>query len=219
MGNTTSDLQDATNEVEQQIEHAPEVRALCKCIRTCASRDSASAPTVAAHLVCLCQTFKDLQATASASKQAATNSINVGISAAFKANIAFLLQAAPGVKLYQYIKGTTAGTWKLISNAAQPRFYDSNEDSNKKGSEFMLEVDAGDIDTRADDKMAYVADASQMRVTFAANGVLWALKFPDPVTYRAFIKELEVCPSLELIPSYNTAGEGQSVLGSWQGCC
>ena len=100
------------------------------------------------------------------------------------------------MKLYQFVKGSTAGTWKLISNAAQPRFYDLNEDSNKKGSEFMLEVDAGDIDTLADEKLSYVADASTRRVTFAANNVMWALKFPDSATYITFMKELEVCSGL-----------------------
>lgn len=61
-----------------------------------------------------------------------------------------------------------------------------------KEPEWFLEIDAGDIDTRADSGLNYVADPHQRRVTFAAAGGLWSLRFPTPETYRAFMTELEV---------------------------
>lgn len=69
---------------------------------------------------------------------------------------------------------------------------------------------AGDIDTRADDSLSYVADPAGTRVTFAAaaggddddddgdGGApsgpvgLWALKFPSHEAYRRFVTQLEV---------------------------
>lgn len=61
-----------------------------------------------------------------------------------------------------------------------------------KEPEWFLEIDAGDIDARADSGLNYVADPNQRRLTFAAAGGLWSLRFPTPETYRAFMTELEV---------------------------
>jgi len=61
-----------------------------------------------------------------------------------------------------------------------------------KDPEWFLEVDAGDIDQRADASLNYVSDPAQKRLTFAAGGGLWSLKFPSAETYRAFMTELEV---------------------------
>lgn len=55
-----------------------------------------------------------------------------------------------------------------------------------------MEIDSGDIDTRADSTLNYVADPGQRRVTFAAAGGLWSLRFPAADGYRAFMTELEV---------------------------
>ena len=103
------------------------------------------------------------------------------------------LQAAPGVELYQFVT-LPAGSWgwQLISNAAQPRFY-------KAGSKLMLEVEAGDIDTVADEKLCTVAKVSTRCVSFTANKSMWALKFPDSATYTTFMRELEVCPELAYV--------------------
>lgn len=101
-------------------------------------------------------------------------------------------KAAPGIKLYQFIKAGSGGKWELTSLRACPGFYDANEDARGKQPDFWLEVDAGDIDTRADDALSYVADPAARRVTFAANEGLWALKFPSAESYRAFMTELEV---------------------------
>jgi hypothetical protein len=61
-----------------------------------------------------------------------------------------------------------------------------------KDPEWFLEVEAGDIDQRADSALNYVADPNQRRLTFAASGGLWSLRFPTPEIYRAFMTELEV---------------------------
>jgi hypothetical protein len=61
-----------------------------------------------------------------------------------------------------------------------------------KEAEWFLEVESGDIDQRADSSLNYVADVGQQRITFAANGALWALRFPSAASYRAFMTELEV---------------------------
>lgn len=45
-------------------------------------------------------------------------------------------QAGPGgIKLYKFLKAGTSGSWSLVSSAAQPRFYDINED-NRGGCGF-----------------------------------------------------------------------------------
>lgn len=36
---------------------------------------------------------------------------------------------AGGIKLYKFLKAGTSGSWSQISAAAQPRFYDINEDN------------------------------------------------------------------------------------------
>jgi hypothetical protein len=53
-------------------------------------------------------------------------------------------------------------------------------------------IDAGDIDARADEALQYVADRPGRRVTFAAAGRLYALKFPSDKAFRDFMEELEV---------------------------
>lgn len=98
---------------------------------------------------------------------------------------------AGGIKLYKFVKAGTSGSWSQISSAAQPRFYDINEDNRGKDPEWFLEVEAGDIDQRADSALNYVADPNQRRLTFAASGGLWSLRFPTPEIYRAFMTELE----------------------------
>lgn len=96
-----------------------------------------------------------------------------------------------GIKLYKFLKAGTSGSWSQVSSAAQPRFYDINEDNRGKEPEWFLEIEAGEIDSRADSSLNYVADPTQRRVTFAAAGGLWSLRFPSPETYRAFMTELE----------------------------
>jgi hypothetical protein len=110
----------------------------------------------------------------------------------FAASLPAFCKAAPGIKLYQFVKAGASGRWELISSRACPGFYDANQDARSKEPDFWLEVDAGDIDTRADDALSYVADPAAKRVTFAANEGLWALKFPSAESYRAFMTELEV---------------------------
>jgi hypothetical protein len=34
-----------------------------------------------------------------------------------------------GIKLFEYISGTTVGKWELVSETARPVFYDQNEDN------------------------------------------------------------------------------------------
>jgi hypothetical protein len=102
------------------------------------------------------------------------------------------LQAPTGTKLYKYIRGSTAGRWHLESSTAAPRFYDAKEDGRGSGQEYYMEVDAGDIDVRVDEQLQYVADASQQRITFAAGGELWALKFAAMEGYREFRTQLGV---------------------------
>lgn len=104
----------------------------------------------------------------------------------------FSLQAAPGIKLYKFIKAGSSGKWELLSSHVTPRFYDINEDQRSKEPEWFVEIDSGDIDQRADDTLSYVADPAARRVTFAANEGLWALKFPSAEGYRAFMNQLEV---------------------------
>jgi hypothetical protein len=54
------------------------------------------------------------------------------------------------------------------------------------------QIDAGDVDARADEALQYVADRPARRVTFGAAGRLYALKFPDDAGFGRFMEDLEV---------------------------
>lgn len=54
-----------------------------------------------------------------------------------------------------------------------------------------MEVDAGDVDARADEALQYVADRAARRVTFAAGGRLYALRFPGDGAFGEFMQDLE----------------------------
>lgn len=122
------------------------------------------------------------------------------------------MQAPPGTKLYKYIRGSTAGKWHLESSAAAPRFYDAKEDARGSGKEWYMEVEAGDIDVRVDEQLQYVADASQHRITFAAGGELWALKFASIDAYREFRTQLGVrhCGMGGLLVGLGVAGASRA---------
>lgn len=69
-------------------------------------------------------------------------------SCALGSSAARAAQGPPGVKLYRFVRaaGGAAGRWQLVSSAAAPRFYDARGDggSGGKGSEYWLEVEAGE---------------------------------------------------------------------------
>jgi hypothetical protein len=102
-------------------------------------------------------------------------------------------------------------SWLLVlpSTSCHQHWRTASSCPTGKQPEWFLEIDAGDIDTRADPGLNYVADPGQRRLTFAAAGGLWSLRFPNPETYRAFMTELEV--SLRL---GGRTGEG-SLLFVW----
>jgi hypothetical protein len=54
-----------------------------------------------------------------------------------------LLQAFGGIKLFQFVRGTTAGQWELVSSSARPRFYDANEDSRGAKPSYFMEIEQG----------------------------------------------------------------------------
>ncbi|KAI8463637.1 MAG: VID27 cytoplasmic protein-domain-containing protein [Monoraphidium minutum] len=105
-------------------------------------------------------------------------------------------QGPPGIKLFEFVRAASgAASWSQLSGHAAPRLYDANDGDGAGGSraraEWMLEVDAGDIDARADEALQYVADRGARRVTFAAGGRLYALRFPDAGGFSDFLEELE----------------------------
>ncbi|MEW5306870.1 MAG: hypothetical protein WDW36_009307 [Sanguina aurantia] len=99
---------------------------------------------------------------------------------------------ATGVKLFSYVQEGTNGAWKQMSGSARPRFRDANEDSGKKAKDWYLEIEAGDIDARVDNKqMNYIGDSAATRVTFNVDGIIWALKFQSLAAYREFAEQLD----------------------------
>lgn len=87
--------------------------------------------------------------------------------------------------------GNNDGVWEVASTNARPRFYDMNEDSNTSGKkDYFLEIEEGEIDSHVDQNLEYVLDVKQRRVTFSANGTIWALRFPNDQAYRLFGEEL-----------------------------
>mmetsp|Transcript_1482 Transcript_1482/g.3251 ORF Transcript_1482/g.3251 Transcript_1482/m.3251 type:complete len:563 (-) Transcript_1482:307-1995(-) len=97
-----------------------------------------------------------------------------------------------GIKLFKFVKAGTGGNWELASANARPSFYDALEDTSSSGSkhDWFMEVEGGDIDVHVDQDLGYVLDLSQRRVTFSAEGTVWALRFPSEEQYRSFGEEL-----------------------------
>ncbi|KAG2451790.1 hypothetical protein HYH02_003568 [Chlamydomonas schloesseri] len=95
-------------------------------------------------------------------------------------------------KLYKYIATPSGeGNWELASAAAKPRFYDALEDANASGKkDFFLEIEQGDVDVHVDADLNYVLDVKQRRITFHANGTIYALRFPHDAACRAFGEQL-----------------------------
>ncbi|GBF92192.1 hypothetical protein Rsub_05274 [Raphidocelis subcapitata] len=103
-------------------------------------------------------------------------------------------EGPPGVKLFEFVKAASgAASWSLLTSHAAPRFYDANGDSTSARAkpEWMLEIDAADIDARADESLQYVADRGAKRVTFAAGGRLFALRFPGEEGFSDFMEKLD----------------------------
>lgn len=101
-------------------------------------------------------------------------------------------QEGGATKLYKYIVTPSGeGNWELASANAKPRFYDALEDSNASGKkDFFLEIEQGDVDVHVDAELNYVLDVKQRRITFHANGTIYALRFPHDTACRAFGEQL-----------------------------
>ncbi|PNH08099.1 Protein CYPRO4 [Tetrabaena socialis] len=95
-------------------------------------------------------------------------------------------------KLYKYVATSSGeGNWELASSNARPRFYDAKEDSNTSGKkDYFLEIEQGDVDVHVDAELNYVLDVKQRRITFNANGTIYAVKFATDSTCRAFGEQL-----------------------------
>lgn len=95
--------------------------------------------------------------------------------------------AAPqsaGISLYRFLRGTKAGSWELVSSAADYSLYDAHEDSASKPPEWHLDVEGAQegLDTLVDDQFQF--EPAERRVTFAAGGAVWALAFGSTPRYE-----------------------------------
>ncbi|KAG2485820.1 hypothetical protein HYH03_015530 [Edaphochlamys debaryana] len=104
-------------------------------------------------------------------------------------------EASTATKLYKYVTTSSGdGNWEVASSAARPRFYDAKEDANTSGKkDWYLEIEQGDVDVHVDAELNYVLDVKQRRVTFNANGTIYALKFATDATCRDFGEQLNDC--------------------------
>ena len=129
-------------------------------------------------------------------------------------------QASPApAKLYRFVPDPSGrgGSWDLVDGAAFPQFFDADEDSSASaasGPRWFLEV--GDLSAPVSDE--YSADAAERRVTMAVEssgdedgdgeddrGIrgsggqnasapsVFALRFPDARTFRAFLDRYDEC--------------------------
>jgi hypothetical protein len=73
-----------------------------------------------------------------------------------------------------------------------PHFYDAQEAGRVSPEDYYLEIEAGRIDVHVDGELQHVADVTQQRITFAADGELWALKFASEEGYQKFYTKLMV---------------------------
>lgn len=97
-----------------------------------------------------------------------------------------------GIKLYKYVTAGQTGKWELVTSNARPGFYDALEDTSASGNktEWFLEVDGSPIDVRIDQVAGFIMDPSQGRVTFNANGSVWAMKVNDMAMFKSFAVEV-----------------------------
>ncbi|GAX80725.1 hypothetical protein CEUSTIGMA_g8160.t1 [Chlamydomonas eustigma] len=97
-----------------------------------------------------------------------------------------------GIKLYKYVTAGSLGKWELSSSAAKPHFYDALEDSSSAGkkSDWFMVVDASDIEVHLDQSAGLIMDVTQRRLTFNADGQVWAMRFPDVETFKSFGAEM-----------------------------
>eukprot|EP00197_Chlamydomonas_leiostraca_P013127 CAMPEP_0202869760 /NCGR_PEP_ID=MMETSP1391-20130828/12913_1 /ASSEMBLY_ACC=CAM_ASM_000867 /TAXON_ID=1034604 /ORGANISM="Chlamydomonas leiostraca, Strain SAG 11-49" /LENGTH=578 /DNA_ID=CAMNT_0049550119 /DNA_START=147 /DNA_END=1883 /DNA_ORIENTATION=+ len=116
-----------------------------------------------------------------------------------------------GIKLYKFVRKGTAGDWETVTQNARYRFYDAKEDTGKGKAEWWLDV--ADVDVKVDQELGYVVDLKQRRVTFTADGNIYALKFPSVDQYRSFAEELNDCAFYNTYGVENDAGNRTKVLG------
>jgi hypothetical protein len=105
-----------------------------------------------------------------------------------------------GVRLFKYVTTGVAGNWEPVSANAQPRFYDNKQDSGGKKQDWFLEVEAGEVDVRVDDALSYDIALRERRVTFNANDLVFAMRFPTAEACSTF------CDQLRDAAFYNTYG-------------
>lgn len=96
-----------------------------------------------------------------------------------------------GIKLYEYIRGTSAGQWELASDGARPGFYDANEDNEGQPANWFLEIEAANVDEKLGEDFEF--QEADRRCTFVAGGKIWAMKFPMRATYDLFYTRYQDC--------------------------
>jgi len=98
--------------------------------------------------------------------------------------------AERGCKLFHFVSAGSGGAWEVITSNASPRFYNANEDTGKKAYDWHLEIDGSDVDVRVDQELGYVMDMPGRRLTFSAEGVIYALRFGNEEQFRQFMELL-----------------------------
>lgn len=93
--------------------------------------------------------------------------------------------------MYEYIRGTTAGQWELISETARPTFYDQHEDNEGQPAHWCIEIDAAGVDSELSD--AFEFQEADRRCTFIADNKIWAMKFPTNMSYTNFYAKYQDC--------------------------
>ncbi|KXZ52556.1 hypothetical protein GPECTOR_9g600 [Gonium pectorale] len=129
------------------------------------------------------------------------------------------MQAWDGIELYKHVATASGdGVWELVHSNVRPNFYDSTTGSNTSGrQDFCLEIQQGDVDVHIDAELNYVLDVKQQRVTFSANDIMYALKFPNDAACRAFGEQLSNAVffnlfGVSIVDNYDYIGYGNWTL-------
>lgn len=93
------------------------------------------------------------------------------------------------MKLFKFMPGSGQGSWEIISTSAALDMYDENEDAASKAPNWFLTIEGSqeEICKRIEDDFSF--EPKDLRVTFAADEGVWALKFPNTRKFDSFLQQ------------------------------
>lgn len=105
----------------------------------------------------------------------------------------YLSQGTHGLSLFTFKLAGAGGTWVKLTSNASASFYDANEDQSTDHVNWHVEIDGGDEEMKlrcSEDELRYIFVPRERRMTFAANGKVFALYWASAEAARSFMEQL-----------------------------